>query len=78
LFLDTLSELVLQENEMTGTLPSEMGFLQSLRTLDLSGNFKVTGSNISELARITTLNLWNYQKWRLSDQFPHRWAPWTD
>jgi hypothetical protein len=56
LFLDTLSELVLPENGLTGTLPTEIKFLESLRHLDLSGNLNVTGLIPSEIGGITTLN----------------------
>jgi hypothetical protein len=70
LFLETLSEVLLPENGLTGTLPTEIQFLESLRHLDLSGNLNVTGSIPSEFGGITTLNTLDLSEMSLEGSIP--------
>jgi hypothetical protein len=55
-FVETISSLRLPENGLKGSLPTEIGYLESLRDLDLHGNSEMTGSLPSEIAAMTALD----------------------
>jgi len=48
-------DLSLEENSLTGTLPSEMGRLSWLRSLRLSGNRNLSGSIPTEYANMVEM-----------------------
>ena len=50
-----LTYLGLGNNLLTGTVPSELGVLSELKTLDVSGNVQVQGTFPSELQKLTVL-----------------------
>jgi uncharacterized delta-60 repeat protein/gliding motility-associated-like protein len=56
-----VTEIIMGENNLTGTLPPELGNLTELKVLDLNENF-ITGSvpvQIGNLSKLTLLNLSN-------------------
>jgi hypothetical protein len=56
LFIDIVHHLALPNNALEGTIPTQLGLLQSFRTLDLSSNTNITGTIPSELAGMSNLN----------------------
>ena len=59
-----VTSLNLRYNQLTGTIPTELGLLTYLQVLDLSGN-RLTGTIPEELASLT-----NLQELRLSGKLP--------
>ena len=54
--LPYLERLELADNELSGSIPAELGLFTGLRTLDLSGN-RLSGPIPDELANLTNLDL---------------------
>ena len=70
IFLSIISSLQLPANGMQGTLPTILGRLQDLRTLDFSKNVNITGPIPSEIAGMTTLTELNLYNTSLTGTIP--------
>ena len=66
---DRVVELDLSENELNGTIPSELGSLTNLEMLDLSEN-QLRGTIPPELGNLTNLEVLNLFENRLSGTIP--------
>ncbi|NLU39803.1 MAG: hypothetical protein GXX78_13060 [Bacteroidales bacterium] len=64
-----VTAIVLQNNNLVGTIPPEIGNFPALRILDLSGN-KLTGGIPSEIGGLTTLQQLLLQSNQLSGSIP--------
>merc|ERR1711933_450617 len=60
-----LRRLHIDDNILTGTIPSELGLLTSLRSISLSNNFDITGTIPSELGLLTELTFLNIRNLQL-------------
>ena len=67
--LPLLQRLVLRENDLTGSIPPELGQLTKLAVLDLADN-GLTGSIPAELGQLTGLQELNLSQNRLQDSIP--------
>jgi hypothetical protein len=54
-FLDEVYEFAMPENGLSGTLPTYLGFLHSIRVMDLSDNENITGPIPSEMGKMESL-----------------------
>ena len=66
-------ELDLSENELNGTIPSELGSLTNLERLKLSKN-QLRGPIPPELGNLSNLKFLDLYENRLSGRFPQSWA----
>ena len=54
-FIDEVHKFSMPENGLSGTLPTYLGFLDSIRVLDLTDNENITGPIPSEMGKMESL-----------------------
>ncbi len=70
LYLDIVERFELPENGLTGTLPTYLGLLESIRDMDLSDNEAITGTLPSEIGKMKSLQVLDLSMLSLTGEIP--------